>query len=194
MTEMESSSDPRYTHLRTNAVVQKQRTVDRLKEAIAQLETEGRPVNTFTIKEVSGLDYMSYYRNPEALALFRMHSTHLRNEREKEQAKQHRSKRKRAKQDENLHQIKVEPRDPLLAYKKPELVAKLRTAYAERDQLKQQAYHEGAELEQRYTVLLQEHMQCGVKIAKLEAQVAEYLAFMEQFRSALRKEEHGTQQ
>jgi hypothetical protein len=36
-------------------------------------------------------------------------------------------------------------------------------------------------------------MQCGVTIAKLEAQVAEYLAFMERFRTALHREEHGTQ-
>lgn len=48
-----------------------------------------------------------------------------------------------------------------------------------------------AELEQRYHKLLQEHMQCGVTIAKLEAQVAEYLAFMERFRTALHQEEHG---
>jgi hypothetical protein len=33
------------------------------------------------------------------------------------------------------------------------------------------------------------HMQCSVKIAKLEAQVAEYLAFMERFRTSLRREE-----
>lgn len=189
-----SRPEDRYAHLRANAAAQRQATVDRLTQAIAQLQGERRPITTFTIKEVSGMDYMSYYRNPEALALFRTHSTHLRNEREKEQAKQRRSKRKRAKQDGNLHQVKVEPRDPLLAYKKPELVAKLRAAYAERDQLKQQAHLKGTELEQHYTALLQEHMQCSVKIAKLEAQVAEYLAFMERFRTALQREEHGTQQ
>lgn len=50
---------------------------------------------------------------------------------------------------------------------------------------------ERLELEQRYHKLLQEHMSCGVTIAKLEAQVAEYLAFMERFRSALQREEHG---
>ena len=40
---------------------------------------------------------------------------------------------------------------------------------------------------------VQFHMQCSVKIAKLEAQVAEYLAFMERFRTSLQREEHGTQ-
>ncbi len=61
------------------------------------------------------------------------------------------------------------------------------------ESLEQQAQDQRAELEQRYRKLLQEHMQCGVKITKLEAQVAEYLAFMERFRTALHQEEHGTQ-
>ena len=187
-----SRSEDRYAHLRANAAAQRQATVDRLNAAIAQLEAEHRPVNTFTIKEVSGMDYMSYYRNAEALALFRTHSTHLRQERIKEEAKRHRSKRKRTRQGDSLHQVKVELRDPLLTYKKPELVTKLRVARAECDQLKEQAQAERAEVEQRYITLLQEHMQCGVTIARLEAQVAEYLAFMDRFRSALRQEEHGT--
>ena len=87
MIEQRSPDEDRYAHLRANATSQKQRTVDRLSRAIATLEAEGRPVNTFTIKEVSGLDYMAYYRNAEALALFRTHSTHLRKEREKERPK-----------------------------------------------------------------------------------------------------------
>jgi hypothetical protein len=194
MTEMGSSSDPRYAHLRANAAAQKQATVERLKEAIALLEADGRPLNTFTIKEVSGMDYMAYYRNAEALALFRTHSTHLRNEREKKQTNQHRSGRKSPKHDDTLHHIPVQSRDPLLAYKKPDLVAKLRAAYAERDQIQQHAQVEREEIQQRYGALLQAHMQCGVSISRLEAQVAEYLAFMDRFRSALRQEEHGTQQ
>lgn len=193
MTTSSLSSNDRYAHLRAHAAVQKQATVERLTQAIATLEAEGHPVNTFTIKEVSGMDYMTYYRNPEALALFRTHSTHLREERVKEEAKRRRSKRKRTKQDDSLHQVKVEPRDPLLNYKKPELVAKLRAACAECDQLKHQAQAERDELEQRYTALLQEQVQCGVTIAKLEAELAEFQAFMQRFRTALRDEEHGTQ-
>src|SRR5438094_10150703 len=77
-----------YAHLRANAAAQKQTTVDRLSQAITQLEAEGRPVNTFTIKEVSGLDYMAYYSNRDAFQLFQEHSTHLRKEREQKQAKQ----------------------------------------------------------------------------------------------------------
>ena len=183
MSEQRSSDEGRYAHLRANALAQKQITLDRLSRAIATLEAEGRPVNTFTIKEVSGLDYMVYYRNAEALALFRTHSTHLRKEQEKERAKRRRSRHKQAKQEETIHEVQVEPRDRLLNYKKPELVAKLRVAQAEREQM-----------EQHYHKLLQEHMGCGVTIAKLEAQVAEYLAFMERFRTSLQREEHGTQQ
>jgi len=46
------------------------------------------------------------------------------------------------------------------------------------------------QIQQRSHTLLQEHMQCGVAIAKLEAQRAEYLAFMERFRSSLKQEEY----
>ncbi len=202
-------SDDQYAHLRANTAAQKQTTVDRLRQAITQLEAEGRPVNTFTIKEVSGLDYMAYYRNREAFPIFQEHSTHLRKERVQEQAK-HRTtsrgrSRKTGKDQAASHTIKVSPRDPLLDYKRPRLVDLLHEARAERDEarkqaqavqasIEQQVQTQRAELEQRYRKLLQDHMQCGVKIAKLEAQVAEYLAFMERFRTALQQEEHGTQQ
>src|SRR5216684_7255931 len=89
-----ASGDP-YAHLRANAAAQKQTTVDRLSKTITQLKAEGRPVNTFTIKEVSGMDYMVYYRNREAFQLFQEHSTHLRKEREQAQAKQKTASRAR---------------------------------------------------------------------------------------------------
>ena len=200
-------SEDQYAHLRVNAAVQKQTTVDRLSKAITQLEAEGRPVNTFTIKEVSGLDYMAYYRNREAFQLFQEHSTHLRREREQAQEKRQAASRgkprKAGKGQAASRAVKVSPRDPLLDYKRPRLVELLHAARAERDEARrqiqavlasseQQAQAQHAELEQRYRKLLQEHMQCGVTIAKLEAQVAEYLAFMERFRTALHREEHET--
>jgi hypothetical protein len=203
------SSDDPYVHLRANAAAQKQATVDRLSQAIMQLEAEGRPVNTFTIKAVSGMDYMAYYRNRDAFQLFQEHSTHLRKEREQAQAKQQIASRgrsrKRRKNQVAAHVVKVSPRDPLLDYKRPRLVELLYEARAERDEVKRQAktaqaeaeqhaQAERAELEQRYHKLLQEHMGCGVAIAKLEAQVAEYLAFMERFRTSLQREEHRSQQ
>src|SRR5258705_152204 len=123
---MTRSSDDPYAHLRANAVAQKQTTVDRLRQAITQLEAEGRPVNTFTIKEVCGMDYMSYYRNREAFQLFQEHSTHLRREREQEQEKQkvpnRGGSRKRRKDQADSQVVKVLPRDPLLDYKRPRLV------------------------------------------------------------------------
>jgi hypothetical protein len=201
---MTLASDDQYAHLRANAAAQKQTTVDRLSKAITQLEAEGHPVNTFTIKEVSGLDYMAYYRNREAFQLFQEHSTHLRRERDQEQAKRQVASRgrprKTGKGQAASHAIKVSPRDPLLDYKRPRLVELLHEARAERDEAKwqvkteraeaeQHAQTERADLEQRYHKLLQEHMQCGVTIVRLEAELAEFQAFMERFRSALRKEE-----
>lgn len=200
------SSDDRYAHLRTNAAAQKQSTVDRLNRAIAELEAAGRPVTTFTIREVSGMDYMAYYRNREAFQLFQEHSTHLRKEREQEQAKRQVASRGRARKlgkgQAAPHTIKVSPRDPLLDYKRPRLVKLLHEARAERDEARRQlkmerveaterTQAERAKLEQSYHKLLQEHTNCGVTIAKLEAQVAEYLAFMERFRSSLQREEHS---
>src|SRR6266849_5906173 len=129
---MSSTSGDPYAHLRANAVAQKQTTVDRLSQAITQLEAEGRPVNTLTIKEVSGLDYMTYYRNREAFQLFQEHSTHLRKEREQEQAKRQAASRvskKRGKRREALHTPQVAPRDPLLDYKRPRLVELSHEAY-----------------------------------------------------------------
>jgi hypothetical protein len=95
----------------------------------------------------------------------------------------------------------VSPRDPLLDYKRPRLVELVYEARAERDEAKrqarvaqteaeQQAQAERNELERSYNKLLQEHTFCGVTIARLEAELAEFQAFMERFRSALRKEEH----
>ena len=209
MTTQTSSSDDQYAHLRANAAAQKQETIDRLTRAIAELEAEHREVSTFTIREVSGLDYMAYYRNRQAFQLFQEHSTHLRKKREQEQAKRqttsHGSKRKKGKSREAPHAVTVSLRDPLLDYQRPRLVQLLHEAHAERDEARKQAQAaqanieqhvqtQHAELELRYRKLLQEHMQCSVKIAKLEAQMAEYLAFMERFRTSLQREEHGTQQ
>src|SRR6266702_6365507 len=100
----------------------------------------------FTIKEISGLDYMAYYRNAEALALFRSHSTHLRKQREIAQSKRRGATRPPSEEQEAI----VPSRDPLLHYKKPRLVAELRAARAKHDQM-----------EQQYQALLQEHMHCG---------------------------------
>lgn len=182
MTGQTSSPGDQYAHLHANSAAQKRATVDRLSQAITQLEAEGRPVNTFTIKEVSGMDYMAYYRNREAFQLFQEHSTHLRREREQAQAKHQTTSRGRSRKPGKgqtaSHTIKVSPCDPLLDYKRPRLVELLHEAHAERDEAKRQprtdrveaeqrAQAERVDLEQRYHKLLQEHMQCGVTIAHL---------------------------
>jgi hypothetical protein len=204
--EQTGSEEKRYDHLRIYAARQKQTTVERLEKAITQLEAEGRPVNTFTIKEVSGMDYMIYYRNRDAFQLFQEHSTHLLKEREQKQTNHQATSNGRSRTLKRgqavAHAVKVSPRDPLLDYKRPRLVELLHEARAERDEAKRQVRAERveadqraqaarADLEQRYHQLLQEHMSCGIAIAKLEAQVAEYLAFLERFRSALQREEHS---
>src|SRR5579859_1296628 len=147
-----ASGDP-YAHLRANAATQKRTTVNRLRQAITQLEAEGHPVNTFTIKEVSGMNYMVYYRNREAFQLFQEHSTHLRKEREQEQTKHlaisGRRARKSKKGQAVTHSVKVSPRDPLLDYKRPRLVELLHEARAERDEAKRQAKTAQTEAEQR---------------------------------------------
>lgn len=47
MGEKTNPSEDRYAHLRDYATKQKQATVDRLKQAITQLEKDSRPVTTF---------------------------------------------------------------------------------------------------------------------------------------------------
>lgn len=140
-----------YAHLRANAAAQKQTTVDRLIQAITQLEAEGRPVNTFIIKGVSGMDYMVYYRNREAFQLFQEHSTHLRRERGQAEAQRQAARRgkpqKTGKGQVAVHTVKVSPRDPVLDYKRPRLVELLHEARAERDEAKRQAKTAHAEAE-----------------------------------------------
>jgi hypothetical protein len=204
VTEQTPSSDDQYNHLRVFAAMQKQITVERLKQAIAQLEADKRPVTIFTIKEISGLDYMAYYRNREAFLLFQEHSAHLRKKREQAQATRHSSSYKHTGDTQTTHTVRVSPRDPLLDYKRPRLIALLHEAWAERDRIAQSAKAEKAQLtqsytteydqlHQRYSALLQEHMKCGLAIARLEAQVAEYLTYIEGLRSSLKREEHGPQ-
>lgn len=177
--------------LRASAMTRKQVTIDRLRQAIAQLETDHRPVNTFTIKEVSGLNYMSYYRNREAFVLFQQHSTHLREERERAQARLQASPSKGRKQRKDVPIVStVKQRDPLLDYKKTRLVALLREARQACEQVRQDEETKYRELEQRYQALLLEHMQCGLSIARLEAKLTEHTAFLERFRTSLQQEEH----
>jgi hypothetical protein len=151
--------------LRSHAQAQKQSTVDRLRAAITAFETQHEPISARTIYEECGLAYASIRRNPEALLLYQQHSTFLKRER---------------KRTRTVCPDTPSPRDPLLAYKKTKLVAMLREERTRRQ-----------ETEQQQAQLLQEYVQKDVKIAQLEAELAQYRGYLERLRIQVQQQEHG---
>ncbi len=150
--------------LRTHAQAQKQSTVDRLRRAITSLQAQHQSISARTIYEECGLAYASIRRNPEALLLYQQHSTFLKRER---------------KRTKTACPDTVSPRDPLLAYKKPDLVARLRLEQTRR-----------TELETQYASMLQDYVQRDVKIAELEAELARYREYFEGLRMTVQQQEH----
>jgi len=147
-------------------------TVERLRTAIDALKAKKQEISVQTIYEECGLRYAAIHRNPEALALFRANSTSL-------VAKKKRAKHKNTMNDEG----RISPRDPLLAYKKPQLAERLRTT-------EQQVL----DLQQQMAVQVEASMKREVRIAELEARLAElepYRVFVEQMRSQMQREEQG---
>jgi excisionase family DNA binding protein len=71
-------SPERLAGLHAHTAAQRERTVARLREAIARLRAEGRPVSAQEVFRVSGLSYAVIRRNVEALALFTAASDALR--------------------------------------------------------------------------------------------------------------------
>jgi len=157
-------SEQQLAGLRAHAQAQKQSTVDRLRTAITALEAQHQPISARTIHEECGLEYASIRRNPEALLLYQQHSTFLKRE------------RKRAK---TACPETVSPRDPLLAYKKHDLVARLRQEQTRRTQL-----------EMQYANMLQDYVQRDVKIAELEAELARYREYFEGLCMTVQQQEH----
>lgn len=151
--------------LRSHAEAQKQSTVERLRTAITSLQEQHKPISARTIYEECGLEYASFRRNPEALLLYQQHSTFLKHER----------KRTRTTCPDTMS-----PRDPLLAYKKPDVVALLRQAQARY-----------AELETQQATILADYVQKDVKIAGLEAELARYREYFEGLRLQVQRQEHG---
>jgi hypothetical protein len=146
--------------------------VERLRTAIDALKEKKREISVQTIYEECGLRYAAIHRNPEALALFQANSTHL-------VAIKKRTKRKSAVHDEGM----ISPRDPLLAYKKPQLVERL---HATQEQLHK--------TQQQLTVQVNASLQREARIAQLEARLAElepYRTFVEQMRAQMQREERG---
>ncbi|HEU5382929.1 MAG TPA: hypothetical protein VFV38_46570 [Ktedonobacteraceae bacterium] len=157
--------------LHTSTTARKQETVERLRVAIASLKEKKQDITAQTIYAESGLHYSSYVRNEEAIALFRINSTHL-----IEQQKRIKRKRKTG------GDVSPKPRDPLMSYKKPQLVLRLRETQQQLQQMSQQL-----------AVLANTCLQRDMRVAELEAKLAElepYRNFVEQIRLRIQHEEH----
>jgi hypothetical protein len=161
----EPYSEQQLAGLREHTQAQKQNTVSRLEAAIASLTAQHKPISARTIYEECGLEYASIRRNPEALLLYQQHSTFLKRER----------KRTRTSCPDTLS-----PRNPLLAYKKTQLVAMIREERARQQ-----------ETEKQQAQLLQDYVQKDVKIAQLETELAQYRSYLERLRIQIQQQEHG---
>jgi len=157
-------SEQQLAGMRAHAQTQKQSTVERLRSAITSLQAQHKPISARTIYEECGLAYASFRRNPEALLLYQQHSTFLKRER---------------KHTRTACPDTVSPRDPLLAYKKPDLVARLRQSQAR-----------CTELETQHATILADYVQKDVKIAELEAELAPYREYFEGLRLQMQQQEH----
>ena len=167
-----SYSEAQLAGIKQSTTARRLATVERLRTAIDTLKEKKQEISVQTIYDECGLRYAAIHRNPEALALFRANSTSL-------VATKKRTKRKNAMSDEGT----ISPRDPLLAYKKPQLVERLHTA--QRQLL---------ETQQQLAVSVDASMKREARIAELEARLAElepYRAFVEQMRSQMQREEQG---
>jgi len=162
-------TEQRLVGLRRHATQQKQATLERLRTAISSLAAKGEPITVHTIRAESGLDYKSYARNPEAMALFQEHSTFL-------AAKRKEARRRRRKL---ISKETPQPKDPLLNYKKPQLVARFRQEMQRRE-----------EMEVQYRQLLSECVLSDRKIMQLEAELAKYQSFLGHLRGQVQQEEH----
>lgn len=165
-------SEAQLAGIKQSTTARRQATVERLRMAIASLKEKKQEISVQTIFDECGLRYAAIHRNPEALALFRANSTNL-------VAKKKRTRRKSALSDEAT----ISPRDPLLAYKKPHLVERVRTA-------EQQLL----DAQQQLAVQVEASMQREARIAELEARLAElepYRTFVERMRMQMLREERG---
>ncbi len=150
--------------LRQHTQAQKRHTVNRLAAAITSLTEQRKPISARTIRETCGLEYASIRRNPEALLLYQQSSTFLK------------QKRRRTKA---AHPDTPSPRDPLLAYKKADLAARVRKGET---CLK--------EWEAKSARLLEDYVQKDVKIAELEAELARHREYLEGLRLTIQQQEH----
>ena len=165
-------SEAQLTGIRESTTARRLATVERLRTAIDTLKAKKQEISVQTIYDECGLRYAAIHRNPEALALFRANSTHL----------VEASKQRKRKPHKDQDAVPL-PRDPLLSYKKPQLVARLRAA--------QELLLEG---QQQLAVQAEVAIRREARIAELETRLAElepYRLFVEQIRSQMQREERG---
>lgn len=162
--KQQTYSKRRLAGLDAHTTAQKRATVNRLAAAIKSLMIKKLPISIKTIREECGLEYNCIKRNPEAFRLYQQHSTYLRSKR-----KGMRSPRLTA----------PTPRDPFMAYKKFQLVIRLREEMQRRQ-----------EVEASYTRLLEEFVEKDITIAKLQAKIAEYEEYLGRLRIQIQREEH----
>src|SRR5260370_39411926 len=70
-------SEAQLAGIKQSTTARRLATVERLRTAIDALKEKKREISVQTIYDECGLRYAAIHRNPEALALFRAHSTHL---------------------------------------------------------------------------------------------------------------------
>ncbi|BCL79004.1 hypothetical protein ccbrp13_14690 [Ktedonobacteria bacterium brp13] len=165
-------SEAQLAGIKRSTEERRQATVERLRTAIDALKAKKQEISVQTIYDECGLRYAAIHRNPEALALFRANSTNL------VAAKKQRKRTSREDRDAT-----PAPRDPLLSYKKPQLVARLRSA--------QQRL---LEVQQQQAALAEARLRQEAKIAELEAKLTvlePYRTFVEQVRRDMQSKEHG---
>lgn len=165
-------SEAQLTALRQSTTARRLTTVERLRTAIDTLKVKKQEISVQTIYDECGLRYAAIHRNPEALALFRANSTHL------VAAKKQRKRKLPA--DEEATPVAC---DPLLSYKKSQLVARLRAVQQQLQEARQQQ-----------SFLVETRLKQEARIAELEAKLAilePYRTFVEQMRSQMQREEQG---
>ncbi|HEU5374141.1 MAG TPA: hypothetical protein VFV38_01760 [Ktedonobacteraceae bacterium] len=165
-------SEAQLAALHASTTARRQMTVERLQAAINALNAKKQAITVQGIYEECGLRYAAIHRNPEALELFRANSTHLVAARKQRRRKPHMSE-----------EASSTSRDPLLNYKKPQLVARLR---ATQQQLQ--------DMQTQQALLVEARLKQEARIAELEAKLAvlePYRTFVMQMRAQMQREEQG---
>jgi hypothetical protein len=167
-------SEKQLAGIRASTATRKQETIKRLRAAIESLKQKKQAITAQSIYTECGLHYSSFVRNEEAIALFRANSTQLT------------EKKKRTRRTLTTHdEAAPTRRDPLLNYKKPQLVTRLR-----------EAQQQIQVLEQQLATVAEACLQREAQVTELKAKLAgiePYRDFVEKMRLRIQNEEHDGQ-